>query len=133
MQPRRRVMSEADKHAQIEQLDSVQDVERLLLQIANAIQRFITERNALRIRVDSLERELTRMRQQTTLIHDGYRRLSTEFVTQLQFLDNEVANMFREAPGSADTNAGEQQFAEGTTSNSPPVAETSRFPGRLDR
>ena len=126
-------MSEADKHAQIEQLDSVQDVERLLLQIANAIQRFITERNALRIRVDSLERELTRMRQQTTLIHDGYRRLSTEFVTQLQFLDNEVANMFREAPGSADTHAGEQQFAEGTTSNSAPVAETSRFPGRLDR
>jgi hypothetical protein len=126
-------MSEADKHAQIEQLDSVQDVERLLLQIANAIQRFITERNALRIRVDSLERELTRMRQQTTLIHDGYQRLSTEFVTQLQFLDNEVANMFREAPGSADTRTGEQQFAEGTTSNSSPVAETSRFPGRLDR
>ena len=56
-------MSEADKHAQIEQLDSVQDVERLLLEIANAIQRFITERNALRIRVDSLDRELTRMRQ----------------------------------------------------------------------
>ena len=100
-------MSEADKHAQIEQLDSVQDVERLLLEIANAIQRFITERNALRIRVDSLERELTRMRQQTTLIHDGYRRLSTEFVTQLQFLDNEVANMFREVSGSADTRAGE--------------------------
>ena len=126
-------MSEAGKHVQIEQLDSGEDVERLLLEIANAIQRFITERNALRIRVDSLERELTRMRQQTTLIHDGYRRLSTEFVTQLQFLDNEVANMFREAPGSADTNAREQQFAEGATSNSPPVAETSRFPGRLDR
>ena len=127
-------MSEADKHAQIEQVDSVQDVERLLLEIANAIQRFITERNALRIRVDSLERELTRMRQQTTLIHDGYRRLSTEFVTQLQFLDNEVANMFREVSGSADTRAGEQQSAEGaTSSNSPPVAKTSSFLGRLDR
>jgi hypothetical protein len=126
-------MSEADKHAQIEQLDSVQDVERLLLEIANAIQRFITERNALRIRVDSLERELTRMRQQTTLIHDGYRRLSTEFVTQLQFLDNEVANI-REVSGSADTRAGEQQSAEGaTSSNSPPVAKTSSFLGRLDR
>src|SRR4030095_10743550 len=98
-------MSEADKHAQIEQLDSVQDVERLLLEIANAIQRFIAERNALRIRGDSLERELTRMRQQTTLIHDGYRRLSTEFVTQLQFLDNEAANMFREVSGSPDAAA----------------------------
>jgi hypothetical protein len=126
-------MSEADKHAQIEQLDSVQDVERLLLEIANAIQRFITERNALRIRVDSLERELTRMRQQTTLIHDGYRRLSTEFLTQLQFLDNEVANMFREVSGTADTRAGEQQFAERATSNSPPVAKTSLFLGRVDR
>jgi hypothetical protein len=74
------------------------------------------------------------MRQQTTLIHDGYRRLSTEFVTQLQFLDNEVANMFREVSGSADTRAGEQQSAEGaTSSNSPPVAKTSSFLGRLDR
>jgi hypothetical protein len=126
-------MSEADKHVQIEQLDSGEDVERLLLEIANAIQRFITERNALRIRVDSLERELTRMRQQTTLIHDGYRRLSTEFVTQLQFLDNEVANMFREVPGSADTRVEEQQFAESTTSNSPNVAKTAPFVGRSER
>jgi hypothetical protein len=126
-------MSEADRPVQIEQLDSVQDVERLLLEIANAIQRFITERNTLRIRVDNLERELTRMRQQTTLIHDGYRRLSTEFVTQLQSLDSEVANLFREPPGSADMRAAEQQFAEGATSNSPPVAKTSPFLGRSDR
>jgi predicted RNase H-like nuclease (RuvC/YqgF family) len=126
-------MSEADRPVQIEQLDSVQDVERLLLEIANAIQRFITERNTLRIRVDNLERELTRMRQQTKLIHDGYRRLSTEFVTQLQSLDSEVANLFREPPESAHTRAAEQQFAEGDTSNSPPVAKTSPFLGRSDR
>src|SRR5690349_4094062 len=132
MQPRRRVMSEADKHAQIEQLDSVQDVERLLLQIANAIQRFITERNALRIRVDSLERELTRMRQQTTLIHDGYRRLSTEFVTQIHFLDSEVGNLLREPPGSMDTPLGEQQFSHEATSKSPPAVDTP-FMDRSDR
>jgi hypothetical protein len=87
-------MNEVDIPVQIEQLDTGQDVERLLIQIATAIQRFINERNALRVRVENLERELTRMRQQTTLIHEGYKRLSTEFVTQLQFLDNEVANMF---------------------------------------
>jgi hypothetical protein len=110
-------MSEADKHAQIEQLDSVQDVERLLLQIANAIQRFITERNALRIRVDSLERELTRMRQQTTLIHDSYRRLVTEFVTQAQLLDGEVNNFARE-PAELKV---EQQPAETATSSSEPA------------
>ena len=50
-----------------------------------------------------------------------------------QFLDNEVANMFREVSGTADTRAGEQQFAERATSNSPPVAKTSLFLGRVDR
>jgi hypothetical protein len=126
-------MSEADKPAQVGQMDSVQDVERLLLEIANAIQRFITERHALRIRVDNLERELARTRQQITLIHDGYRRLSTEFVTQLQFLDSEVANLFGEPLRSADTRAAEQQCAEGATSNSPPAGKTSPFLGRSDR
>ena len=108
MQQRVRAMNEADKPAQLQQLDTAQDVEFLLIQIANAIQRFISERNALRTRVEYLERELTRMRQQTTLIHDGYKRLSTEFVTQLQFLDSEVGNLLREPPGSMDTPLGEQ-------------------------
>ena len=70
MQPRLRAMNEADKPAQ--QVDTAQDVELLLLQIANAIQRFISERNVLRTRVEYLERELTRMRQQTALIHEGF-------------------------------------------------------------
>jgi hypothetical protein len=116
-------MNEADKPSLL-QLDTAQDVELLLIQIANAIQRFISERNALRNRVENLERELTRMRQQTTLIHDGYKRLSTEFVTQLQFLDSEVGNLFREPPGSMDTRPGEQQFAHQATSSSPPAANT---------
>jgi hypothetical protein len=132
MQLRLRVMNEVDKPAQIQQLDTAQDVELLLIQIANAIQRFISERNALRSRVENLERELTRMRQQTTLIHDGYKRLSTEFVTQLQFLDSEVGNLFREPPGSMDTRPGEQQFAQEATSNSPPVANTALM-DRSDR
>ena len=41
-------MSEAaEKPAQIDQLDSVQDIERLLLASAGAIQRLVAERNAL--------------------------------------------------------------------------------------
>jgi hypothetical protein len=126
-------MNEVDIPVQIEQLDTGQDVERLLIQIATAIQRFINERNALRVRVENLERELTRMRQQTTLIHEGYKRLSTEFVTQLQFLDSEAGNLFREPLGSVDTGAGEQQFAQETPSNSPPVEKTSSFTDRSDQ
>ena len=127
-------MNEADKTAQLQQLDTAQDVELLLIQIANAIQRFISERNALRTRVENLERELTRMRQQTTLIHEGYKRLSTEFVTQLQFLDNEVGNLFREPPESMDTPAGEQrQFSHEATSKSSPAANTPFFTDRSDR
>ena len=132
MQPRLRVMNEADKPSQMQQLDTAQDVELLLVQIANAIQRFIGERNALRSRVEDLERELTRMRQQTTLIHDGYKRLSTEFVTQLQFLDSEVSNLFREPPGSMDTPLGQQQFSHEATSKAPPAANTP-FMDRSDR
>jgi hypothetical protein len=47
-------MNEADKPAQLQQLDTAQDVELLLIQIANAIQRFISERNALRTQVENL-------------------------------------------------------------------------------
>jgi hypothetical protein len=132
MQQRVRAMNEADKPAQLQQLDTAQDVEFLLIQIANAIQRFISERNALRTRVEYLERELTRMRQQTTLIHDGYKRLSTEFVTQLHFLDSEVGNLLREPPGSMDTPLGQQQFSHEATSKSPPAVDTP-FMDRSDR
>jgi phage shock protein A len=81
-------MSEAEEPAGIDQLDAIQDVERLLLEAANAIQRLIAERDALRRRVDTLESELARLRERTTLVHDSYRRLATEFVTQLQLLDS---------------------------------------------
>jgi hypothetical protein len=71
------VAEAADTPAQI-QPDSVEDIERLLLTSASAIQRVVAERDALRSRVDTLERELTLLRQQTTLIHDSYRSLTTE-------------------------------------------------------
>jgi predicted nuclease with TOPRIM domain len=116
------VMSEAEKPAQIDRLDSIQDVERLLLEAANAIQRLIAERDALRRRVDTLETELARLRERTTLIHDSYRRLATEFVTQLQLLDDEINDSFREPTQSTGGRPAEQQPAEAATSNSPPIA-----------
>jgi hypothetical protein len=124
MQLTGRAMNEADKPAQHQQLDTAQDVELLLLQIANAIQRFIRERNVLRTRVENLECELTGMRQQTALIHEGYKRLSNEFVTQLQFLDSEVGNLFREPLGPSDTPFGEQQISHEAASESSPAANT---------
>ena len=116
-------MSEAaEKPAQIDQLDSVQDIERLLLASAGAIQRLVAERNALRSRVDVQERELTRLRHQTTLIHDSYRRLTTEFVTQFQLIDSAVSDLFREPTESADARPAEQQPRGAVASNSPPLA-----------
>jgi hypothetical protein len=78
-------------------LESTQDVELLLLAGANAIQRLISERNALRSRADAQERELTRLRHHVTLIHDSYRRLTSEYVTQFQLLESAVSNFVREA------------------------------------
>jgi len=69
-----------------EQLDSIQDIERLLLQASTAIQRLISERDGLRRKVEVLENEAARLRQHTTVVH----RLATEFVTQLRLLDTGV-------------------------------------------
>jgi phage shock protein A len=111
-------MSEAEEPAGIDQLDAIQDVERLLLEAANAIQRLIAERDALRRRVDTLESELARLRERTTLVHDSYRRLATEFVTQLQLLDSGGSDLLREPIRSTGVRPAEQQTAEAATSNS---------------
>ena len=81
----------AEKHRPI----SEHDIE-LLHASANAIQRLIHERNALRSRVDSLERELERLSNQTRLILDNYRRLTMEYTSKAQLIDSEVQNLFPE-------------------------------------
>jgi hypothetical protein len=90
------VVNEADKPGQIDQFDPIRDVERLLLEAANAIQRLISERDELRRRVDTLEREAANLRERTTLIQDSYRRLTNEVVTQLQLLDSSTGELFQE-------------------------------------
>ena len=62
---------------------SDRDIE-VLLASANAIQRLIDERNALRSRVDILERELARLNHQAML----YRRLTREFISQVQLAES---------------------------------------------
>ena len=80
---------------------SEHDIE-VLLASANAIQRLIDERNVLRSRVDVLERELARVGHQARLILNNYRRLATEYISQLHLIDSEVDNLFREPAESAE-------------------------------
>ena len=82
------VMSEAEITNRADRLDSIRDVERLLVEAASAIQHLVSERDELRRRVETLEREAASLRERTTLMQDSYRRLTTEYVSQLQLLDN---------------------------------------------
>ena len=90
------VVNEADRAGETDQVDSIQDIERLLLQASTAIQRLISERDGLRRRVQTLENEVTSLGQRMKLVQDGYRRLATEFVSQLRLLDNGVGELFGE-------------------------------------
>jgi len=110
MEPHR-LMSDAEQksNAQIGQLDSDQDIERLV----PAIQRLVAERNALRSHTAAQERELTRLRRHFTLIRDSYRRLTFEFVTQLQHIDSAVGKVAQEPtePGKLPTHPKEKPDA----------------------
>ncbi len=78
------------------QQDLEQDMELVLLASAGAIQRLIAERNELRNRAETQQSELTRLRRHVGLVHDSYRRLTTEFVSQFQLIDNAVSNFVSE-------------------------------------
>jgi hypothetical protein len=88
----------AESDPQFRRAESNQDVELLLLAGAQAIQRLIAERDTFRSRADAQQRELTRLRRHLNLIHESYRRLTTEYVTQFQLIDNAVGDFVREGP-----------------------------------
>ena len=79
-------------NAQIHPHASDED-EHVALAAAMAIQRLIADRNALRNHAAAQERELTRLRRHIALIRDSYLRLTSEFVTQLQHIDNAVSSV----------------------------------------
>jgi hypothetical protein len=97
------------------------DVE-LLLASAKAIQRLIAERTALRERVTALEDELWALRQQTTLVHDGYRKLTDEFVTQFKLIDSAVRNLVRDKEGSRRDSLPQPPSMQRSESDHPPAA-----------
>jgi hypothetical protein len=91
-----------ETNAQIDRQDSNQD-ERLALAAAAAIQRLIAERNALRSQAVAQARELMRLRHHISLIRDSYRRLTAEFVTQLELADSVVSHVLQKPLEPADS------------------------------
>ena len=90
-------------NVQTAQRDLDQD-ERLALAAVEAIQRLVAERNALREHAASQKQELLSFQRHTMLIRDSYRRLTLEFVTQLQHIDRVVSDVFPESMGTAGSN-----------------------------
>jgi hypothetical protein len=80
-----------------------EETERLALAAADAIHRLIAERNAFRNYAATLERELTRLQRHFTLIRDSYRRLTSEFVTQLQHIDSAAGNVVQASAGPSES------------------------------
>src|SRR5262245_48144123 len=74
------------------------EVERLLLDAANALQRLVAERDALKARVETQERELNRLQEHIALFHDSYRRLTSEFIAQSQLIDGAVSRFVGAEP-----------------------------------
>jgi hypothetical protein len=81
----------------LERPDSDQEGERLVLAAAEAIRNLVADRRSLRETVAAQERELIRVRANNAelwrhvgLIRDSYRRLATEFFTQLQRMDSAI-------------------------------------------
>ena len=93
-------MSDPSEEAEPEfqQPNSDQEGERLVLAAAETIRNLVADRRSLRNKVAAQERELTRLRasnaelwRHVALIRDSYRRLATEFFTQLQRMDSAIS------------------------------------------
>jgi len=93
-------MSDPSEEAEpeFEQPNSDQEGERLVLAAAETIRNLVADRRSLRNKVAAQERELTRLRasnaelwRHVALIRDSYRRLATEFFTQLQRMDSAIS------------------------------------------
>ena len=81
----------------VQQPNSDEEGERLVLAAAEAIRNLAADRRSLRNKVAAQERELIRLRasnaelwRHVALVRDSYRRLATEFFTQLQRMDSAV-------------------------------------------
>jgi len=86
------LMSDEDTSGQA--FHSDEKTVQLALAAADAIQRLVADRKALRSRLSARDAELARLRQHVVLLRDNYRRLASELVSQLEIvdrIDSEVA------------------------------------------
>ena len=95
--------------------DPDQDV-RLALSAVAAIQRLIEERNALRGQLAAQERELGRLRRSLSNIRETYRKLTCDFVRQMQHIEGTIGNIEGAPEASAAHTA--RQTAEAPSSSS---------------
>ena len=75
-------------HEQSSHQISNSEIENWALTAVSVVERFITERNALRERVRAQDRELSLLRHHISLMRSSYRRLSNDLATQLKTIDN---------------------------------------------
>ena len=75
------MMSAGTPNNSSDSLISDEEADRLALGAAEAINRLVAERNALR-------NEVTRLRVHVAAIRESYRKLATELLTQVQLIEN---------------------------------------------
>lgn len=71
--------------------DPDEDV-RLALDAVAAIQRLIEQRNELHRRLAAQDREVAQLRRSLSNVRETYRRLTCDFVRQLQYIDNAMGD-----------------------------------------
>jgi hypothetical protein len=98
--------------------DPDQDV-RLALSAIAAIQRLVEERNALRSQLAAEERELARLRRSLSNIRETYRKLTCDFVRQMQNIDGMIGDIPRAAdPANAAAPTAQSEVAEAPSPSS---------------
>lgn len=95
---------------------------RLALSAVAAIQRLIDQRNELRDRLAAQDRELARLRRSLSNIRETYRKLTCDFVRQMQNIDGMIGDIPRTGEPSSSAPSGQSKVSEVPSPSSDPVA-----------
>ena len=83
-------MSDPAKY--VEDVSETDQDERLALSAIAAIQRLVEERNVLRSALEAKDQELARLRRNLRNVRETYRKLTCDFVRQLQYIDGAIGD-----------------------------------------
>jgi len=87
-------------NAELNQLSSDDEVDKLALAAVDAINRLIAERHSLRSELVAKESEVKRVHKRFILVRDSYRKLANELVAQLQLFERLEREEARESGGA---------------------------------